>query len=162
MAARRFYRSRRDCMIAGVCGGLAEYFSVDPSLVRLVMVLTAFLGGAGLVMYLVAWLIVPENPEQKPSAAFEKNQRLKEDVIQELRKVGGELGNKLENSIEELETRPERRSTVFAALALIAIGAAFLLKNFIPWLEFEKLWPVLLIGAGVLLLIGVARRDEAS
>ena len=60
MSTKRLYRSRRDGMIAGVCAGLAEYFDVDPSLVRLVIILTVFLGGAGLALYLVAWLIVPE------------------------------------------------------------------------------------------------------
>jgi len=160
MSAKRLYRSRQDCMIAGVCGGLAEYFDVDPSLVRLVVILTVFLGGAGLLLYLVAWLIVPENSEQSPNRAFEKNQKLKDDVVQELRRAGSNLGDKLEDSIEELEGRPERRSMVFLGLALIALGAAFLFRHLIPWLELQELWPVLLIVIGVLLLFGAARREK--
>jgi phage shock protein C len=161
MAAKRLYRSRRDGLIAGVCGGLAEYFDVDPSLVRLVFILATFLGGVGLIVYIVAWLIVPENPEQSPTASFEKNQKLKEEVVGELRRVGSTLAEKFE-SMEDPETRPERRSTIFFGLALIVLGAAFLFKNFIPWLELEKLWPVLLIGVGVLLLVGGARREKVS
>jgi phage shock protein C len=162
MSAKRLFRSRKDGLIAGVCGGLAEYFDVDPSLVRLVFILGIFLGGAGLVVYVVAWLIVPENPEQSPTASFVKNQEMKEEVVGELRRLGSSLAEKFEATLEDGEERPERRSTVFVGLALIVIGAAFFLKNFIPWLDLESLWPVLLIGVGVLLLIGAARREKVS
>ena len=162
MEAKRLCRSRRDALVAGVCGGLAEYFKVDPSLVRLVFIIAIFLGGAGLVVYLVAWLIVPENPEQSPNPSFTKNQKLKEDVVGELRRVGSSLAEKFEAALEADEDRPERRSTVFVGLALIVIGAAFLFKNFIPWLDLEKLWPILLIGVGALLLFGAARREKVS
>ena len=138
MVAKRLFRSRRDALVAGVCGGLADYFKVDPSLVRLVFIIAIFLGGAGLVVYLVAWLIVPENPEQSPNPSFTKNQKLKEDVVGELRRVGSSLAEKFETAFEADEDRPERRSTVFVGLALIVIGAAFLFKNFIPWLEHDR------------------------
>ncbi|MFQ5790775.1 MAG: PspC domain-containing protein [Acidobacteriota bacterium] len=162
MAAKRLYRSRRDVIIAGVCGGLAEYFDVDPSLVRLALILTIFLGGAGLVVYLVAWFIVPENPEQSPTARYEKSQKLKDEVVRELRRLGSELGEKLEQSGMEPEARPERRSTVLVGLALIVLGAAFLFRNFLPWLDLEKLWPVVLIGIGVVLLVSAVRREKVS
>jgi phage shock protein C len=57
---KRVYRSRKERMVAGVCGGLAEYFGIDPTIVRLAFVASAFLGGAGLVAYVVAWVIIPE------------------------------------------------------------------------------------------------------
>jgi phage shock protein PspC (stress-responsive transcriptional regulator) len=150
-------------MIAGVCSGLADYFDVDPSLVRLIVVLTIFLGGAGLLLYIVAWLIVPENPEQDsgPTSPFyEKNQKLKDEVVQELRRLGSDMAEKLEDSVEELEAHPERRSMVFLGLALIVVGGAFLFRRFVPWLELRELWPILLIAVGVLLLVSTARREK--
>ena len=57
--SRRLTRSRTDRMIAGVCGGFAAYTGIDVNIVRLVMVLLALLGGSGVVLYLVAWVIVP-------------------------------------------------------------------------------------------------------
>ena len=162
MSAKRLFRSRKDGLIAGVCGGLAEYFDVDPSLVRLIFILAIFLGGAGLVVYLVAWLIVPENPEQSPTASFTKHQQMKEEVVGELKRVGSSLAEKFEATVEDGEERPERQSTVFVGIALIVMGAAFFLKNFIPWLDLESLWPVFLIGVGVLLLFGAARREKVS
>jgi phage shock protein C len=60
--ARRLHRSLADCKLAGVCGGIAEYFQVDSTIVRLVWVLVTFVTGIvpGIVVYIVAWLIMPE------------------------------------------------------------------------------------------------------
>ena len=57
---KRLTRSTTDRMVAGVAGGLAEYLSIDPTLVRLIFVLLALAGGPGLIIYLVLWLIMPE------------------------------------------------------------------------------------------------------
>lgn len=59
---KRLYRSRRDRMIAGVCGGIGEYLDIDPTIVRLLFVSGAFLGGPGLLVYFVMMLVVPEEP----------------------------------------------------------------------------------------------------
>jgi phage shock protein PspC (stress-responsive transcriptional regulator) len=57
---RKLYRSRSTRMIAGVCGGLADYFNIDATLVRVLFLLLAVFGGTGLVIYLVMWIIVPD------------------------------------------------------------------------------------------------------
>jgi phage shock protein C len=62
MENKRLYRSKTDRMIGGVCGGLAVYFNIDPTIVRLVMVLLALAGGPGLVLYLIMMLITPLEP----------------------------------------------------------------------------------------------------
>jgi uncharacterized membrane protein HdeD (DUF308 family) len=64
--------------------------------------------------------------------------------------------------MEELEGHPERRSMVFLGLALIVVGAAFLFRRFVPWLELGELWPILLIAVGILLLVSAARREKVS
>ncbi|MCX6802075.1 MAG: PspC domain-containing protein [Candidatus Diapherotrites archaeon] len=48
-----------------LCGGVAEYFGIDPTIVRLVWVLLALAGGAGILLYIIAWIIVPRNPKEK-------------------------------------------------------------------------------------------------
>lgn len=58
----RLYRSRQDRMLAGVCGGLGEYFNIDSSLVRLGLVLLIVFGGTGFLAYIIAWIIIPEAP----------------------------------------------------------------------------------------------------
>ena len=61
---KRLYRSKRDVMICGVCGGIAEYFDIDPTIVRLVAVVLVFGLGSGLIAYLVGAIIIPKNPYQ--------------------------------------------------------------------------------------------------
>ncbi len=56
-------RSRREKILAGVCGGVADYFSVDPVLVRLLWAAFALLEGAGVLLYIVAWIVMPEGDD---------------------------------------------------------------------------------------------------
>ena len=60
---KKLYRSRRERMIAGVCGGLAEFFGIDVTWMRLIFILLFFFGGAALLIYLILWFIVPLKPE---------------------------------------------------------------------------------------------------
>jgi phage shock protein C len=57
----RLYRSQTNKVLAGVCGGLAEYLNADPTVIRLVWILLTFLGGSGIILYIVAIFIIPEN-----------------------------------------------------------------------------------------------------
>ena len=57
--SKRLYRSSLDKKLGGVCGGIAEYFELDPSLVRIGAILLLFVAGTGFLAYLVAWLVVP-------------------------------------------------------------------------------------------------------
>ena len=56
---KKLHRSRKDKIIAGVCGGLGEYFHTDPVWIRLLFVLFTLFGGAAIVIYLIMWIIVP-------------------------------------------------------------------------------------------------------
>jgi len=66
MDEKRMMRSRKQRMLAGVCGGLAEYFRMDPTLMRLIFVLATLFNGVGLIVYLVLWLVMPEAPYPAP------------------------------------------------------------------------------------------------
>ena len=62
MDTKRLYRSNTDKMIAGVCGGLARYLGVDPTIVRLVFLLLFFVGRSAITIYLILWIITPQEP----------------------------------------------------------------------------------------------------
>lgn len=66
MEPKRIYRSRSDCKIAGVCGGIANYLNIDPTLVRLLWVLFCVAGGSGVLAYLICALVIPEEPWTGP------------------------------------------------------------------------------------------------
>jgi phage shock protein C len=65
---KKLYRSRKNTKIAGVCGGIAEYFNIDSNIIRLLAVLTVFFGGGGIIVYIIAWIIIPlESVENESS-----------------------------------------------------------------------------------------------
>jgi phage shock protein C len=64
---KKLYRSQSNKMISGVCGGIAEYFEVDPTLIRLIVVAIALFGGVGILAYIAAIFIIPNNPDETPS-----------------------------------------------------------------------------------------------
>lgn len=59
---KKLYRSTKDKMLGGICGGISEYFDVDPSLIRLISVLLLLLNGAAFIVYILAWIIIPKEP----------------------------------------------------------------------------------------------------
>lgn len=59
---KRLYRSRQNRKIAGICGGMGDYFDLDPVWIRLIFILFFFLGGSALLIYLVMWIIIPLEP----------------------------------------------------------------------------------------------------
>ena len=72
---KKLYRSRDNVMLAGVAAGLADFLDIDPTIVRLIFAFSIFLGGTGLLVYVVMWMVVPEAPdassevvEAKPAA----------------------------------------------------------------------------------------------
>lgn len=77
----KLYRSKKDCVIGGVCGGIAEYFDVDPTLVRLLAILIFFFGGSGIIAYIIGWIIIPQNPNgNKKKIILRTKGRLKEKL----------------------------------------------------------------------------------
>ena len=64
METKRLYRSNRDAMVAGVCGGLGEYFNIDPTIVRLITILLAFVTGLFpvFIIYIIMSVVIPRNP----------------------------------------------------------------------------------------------------
>lgn len=133
-ASRRLYRSQRGKMIGGVCGGIAEYFRIDPTLVRIAFVVLAFAGGWGIVAYIIGLVIIPENPE-----------KVEEDVKRE--------------GSEESEVRGA--GTVWGVVFILA-GLILLLVNYdmLPWqmwrywyFPWKLFWPFVIIMIGVILLL---------
>ena len=62
---KRLYRSRKETILGGICGGIAEHIDVDPSLIRLVWIVVSLISlGTGIIVYLAAWIIIPESPEE--------------------------------------------------------------------------------------------------
>lgn len=72
---KKLYRSRSDKMLGGVAGGLGEYIEIDPVFVRLIWALLILSGGVGIVLYIVAWIIIPEEPKKSNHKEKETNEK---------------------------------------------------------------------------------------
>ena len=133
---RRLYKSRQSRMIDGVCGGIAEYFEIDPTIVRILMVLFCMMGGTGFLLYIVAMVIMPVNPDLMV----------------------------LPQPVSATSTQPAERKRLWG-IVLILIGAFILMMNLgflanVGWWSFssEYVFPVILIGLGVFFIYVQTRR----
>ena len=142
MNRRSLYRCRHDRRIAGVAAGVAEFFDLDPTLVRLVWFLSIFFGGFGLLLYIVMAIIVPNEPlsedELAAPAAAGSTHRHGD------RSGNGGLG------------------LTFVGLALIVFGGLALANTvFVDWgYSGSFLWPGFILAIGVLFVAAAFRRGE--
>ncbi|MEA3459593.1 MAG: PspC domain-containing protein [Chloroflexota bacterium] len=151
----RLHRSRKEKMIAGVCGGLAEYFRIDPTIVRLAFVLLTLADGIGVLAYLILWAIMPK--EERAGAPTEEVVRENvQEIKEEARRVGEEIKSAFggEEGGEELKPAPPSR-TLWAGGILILLGCFFLLRSLglLWWFDGGRLWPLILIAIGVIILV---------
>ncbi|MFH0768631.1 MAG: PspC domain-containing protein [Chloroflexota bacterium] len=155
---KRLYRSRSDRMIWGVCGGLAKYFGIDPTIVRLIAVLSIFLGAAGIIAYIILALVVP----LESSTAAEPRDTIRENVV-EIKETASELGRELRSTFTTEKGTPtevpkaDHRSLNVLGIILIIFGVILLLGSFFSWLSWRYLWPLIIVAIGVLIIL-VARR----
>jgi len=136
-------RSKNDKVIAGVAGGIAEYFEVDANLVRFAFILVTLLGGAGIPLYFILWLLLPSQSSRKTDTLREN--------IDEMKDVAHKVVEEFKTHHEDEKQEKKPHSQKWLALFLILIGVLFLLNNFgmLWWFSLEKWWPVILIGLGV-------------
>ena len=131
---KRLYRSTRDKTIAGVCGGLGEYFGVDPTFVRLIFVLLIFADGVGLIGYLVAWIIMPSKPREEEAAQPPAETEAKTHYASWNRYIPGAI--------------------------LIILGVYFVARQHYWWWDIERFWPLLLIIIGLFLVFRMGSRGR--
>ena len=139
---KRLERSRKNRVIAGVCAGLADYFNFDIALMRVLFVVAMFCGGFGFWMYIIFWIVVPEEYTLGPG-----NQNVNDpfDITP--------------NETKKEEKRPGN-GPLIAGLVLVFIGVMALINNFTPIVWIWKLWPIALIMIGVVILINSQKNNN--
>jgi len=158
---RRLYRSVVDRRIGGVAAGTATYFDIDPSIARVLWLLLAFFsGGVFFVVYLVMWAVVPEEPFPTGAAAAPTTAS-----------PSGEAGDETKPPSAPTDAAPASwppaanvgsgpGGRVILGAILIVIGAWFLAAEFLPWLNWDLVWPIGLVVIGVLVLATALRRSS--
>jgi phage shock protein C len=159
---RRLYRSVVDRRIGGVAAGTATYFDIDPSISRVLWLLLAlFSGGLFVIVYLVMWAAVPEEPYPaagaSPPAAASPSL---EASVDEPAAEGSTAPGASAPPAAGAGSRPDGRLVLGAILILI--GVWFLADRFLPWLDWDLVWPVGLVVIGILILATALRRSSSG
>lgn len=181
MTMKRLARSKKQRIIGGVAGGLAEYFEVDVVLVRLLWVLAAFVGGGGVLAYIIAWIIIPEEgPLSAPTkSAAPSREGAGTETVQQTSSLSGESSEEkppAAGGLDEEETgaeaelpEPEKRKIEEehrarrrrnAGLLLIGLGFIFLARQVLPVYFFQYTWPLLFILLGLFFLMRDRRERD--
>jgi phage shock protein C len=155
---KRLYKSRKNKAIAGVCGGIAEYFDIDPVLVRLIFILFFFIGGSAILAYIVGMIIMPNPPAEPVEATETKAPSPKPSTDTAQKKPAPSLASRSNTSL-------------IIGIILVLVGAYFLMGN-LPFLREYYWWfrwhlrdffvPGIFIVLGIILLIHGSRKDQES
>ena len=157
--AKKLYRSRRDKVIGGVAGGLADYFEIDVVIVRLLFVLVFFLGGGGLIAYIIMWIVIPAEPYFTPYSETTSGPRPEsggapQPEAGKEQQSGSSESDQAKKNPEQPEHHAERKNntSIVAGIILIVLGIVFLANHMMPWFHLYNFWPALLIIAGIFII----------
>lgn len=146
MSVKRLYRSRTDRKLGGVCAGIADYFQIDSSFIRLLAVLLFFADGLGFLFYIIAWAIIPEREEDYIDVEF--------DPAME------EEGTDSTEEKPEVKSREKKNDAqrIFGII-LIGLGVFFILDKWLFFIRWHRLWPLALLVLGVYFIFKGVKGD---
>jgi len=161
----RLHKSSTNRVMAGVCGGLGEYFGVDATIVRLLFVLLAIFHGIGVLAYIVLWIVMPRETslDMTPREVMRENIG---NIREEAERVGDQLrgGPAGPATVEggapsAAGPRSAANRQFLAGMVLLVLGVLFLLDNLhiFWWFNWGQMWPVVLIIIGAFLIVDRSR-----
>lgn len=126
---KRLFRSREDQMICGVCSGIAKYFNIDPTIIRILFVIALFSWGTGVLIYIICSIVVPLEP-------------IKRDTY-----------NDFDYTVEEEKhDHGNNNGRTILGIILVIVGVISILEKIFNWFSFDLVWPIAIIGIGFLIL----------
>lgn len=165
---KKLYRSTDDRMIWGVCGGLAKYFDVDPTIVRVIMVLLVFANGLGLLAYIILAIVTPV----ESSMALAAREPAAENT-EGLRQSPGEPAYESRPTLTEQEGPPRAEATettkevrtayyrrrIAIGVVLVLLGGFLIAGNLdlFWWFRWGTLWPLIIVAIGLLIVLAARR-----
>jgi len=144
---KKLYRSASQRVIGGVAGGIGEYLEIDPVLMRIAFIVACFFGGAGVIAYVIAWIIIPEQPrETTMTTPIESQQPATPPPPQPQ---------------QPPPPAKQSRGSIIGGLVLLVIGFLFLAENFLPDFHFGDWWPLILVAIGIGMIYRSARSGNS-
>jgi phage shock protein C len=168
---KKLYRDEYHKVLGGVCSGLAEYFEMDVTVVRLLFAFTFFIMGVGFIPYIILWIVLPKkgylyNNYNNPTVDYTVPPQQPADQPGQPQQGNPNSGNPFGgNPVGEMPPKQKSHAGIIIGFVLIMIGGAILLDNYdlFPDIDFERLWPVILVFVGgALILSGQKRREWHS
>ena len=123
-------------VIGGVCSGLAEFFGLDVALVRIAFVIAFMFASFGFWLYIILWIVLPEGQQTTDNSQQPESESV---------------------SVSESKSESKVKS-VLAGSFVILIGLLFLINNFIPINWVWKLWPLILVAIGVVMIVTASKK----
>ena len=171
----RFYRSKTDRVIGGVASGLAKYWNLDPVIARVLFIIVAMMTGIGFFLYIILWIIIPEEPY--PYTNFETSSGFYGPKPETESGKSSDSSQTEENKTQTETKKPESSfeykynyennyktksngGRVTGGIILIAVGLFFLAERIFPYFDFIDFLPLILIGAGLVLILNSKRNKE--
>lgn len=148
--AERLYRSRSKKVLGGVAGGLGDYLNIDPVLIRVLFVIITLINGLGLLLYIILWIVVQEEPYQDFTY---------------------EMGSENENtSTQNSQPKPsgepvkkgDGKGAIVVGVVLIALGFIFLADNWFPSFHFRDIFPLVILAFGIWLVVDSLNKKETK
>lgn len=131
---QRAYRSKKHKVIGGVCAGLAEYFDIDPVLLRIGFAVAFFVYGTGFLLYIILMFALPD----------------KEEVMGYPAAPADDSASSFESETEFYPGKDKSKRNLMGGIILMIVGLIFLAENFIPNVDFGDLWPLILVAIGAM------------
>ena len=144
MENRKLRRNPMNRVIGGVCSGLADFFGVDVALMRIAFVIAFLFASFGFWLYIILWIVLPENGQQTTDNG-QQNQSRSQSSQSESESV----------SVSKSESKVK---SIFAGAFIILIGLLFLVNNFIPINWVWKLWPLILVAIGIVMIVTASKK----
>jgi phage shock protein PspC (stress-responsive transcriptional regulator) len=171
---RRLYRSRTDTVLGGVASGVAAYLGADPALVRIAWaILVPLTGGAAFLAYIVAWIVVPEEPfagaaagvpaaaaMPPPAGDAEPGEAATDPVTGAPVHPSAAAGSSWTPPPPVGRRASDGRAGMIVGIFLVILGLWFLVRQYVPDFRWNLVWPVVIVVVGVVILVSAMRRRE--
>ncbi|RJP59620.1 MAG: PspC domain-containing protein [Ignavibacteriales bacterium] len=153
--AERLYRSRSKKIIGGVAGGLADYLNLDPVLIRVIFVIITLINGLGILLYIILWIVVQEEPYK----TFSYEMGSGSETAQSDNKQNAE-SPKQSTHHQQSTDHPNGKGRIIVGVILIALGFIFLAENWFPHFDFYDVLPLALVAGGIYLVMNSLNKKE--
>ena len=134
---KKLRRNPMNRVIGGVCSGLADFLGVDVALMRIAFVIAFLFASFGFWLYIILWIVLPENGQQS---------------------FGQSQGQSPQSESVSVSKSESKVKSIFAGAFIILIGLLFLVNNFIPINWVWKLWPLILVAIGIVMIVTASKK----